>query len=690
MNVTNFSVRGLSTNATAGFLSASSGTLKISGNNTFSGTLSSFAPFSLGSNVQLWFNNPNFTILGQAGDVSVLGAIRMSQGVFNIGTTINNILNMSGANSYLYIDGGEINIAGICSTFLTTYEQRGGVVNVCTVGNNSSFAPSFSLQSGSTFIMTDGMLRLVKANSNASAISRTDYSNLATANTILGGKLVLGKVGETTSIGGFVNFYALGNMPNVELSGGIPNLILNSKNDIDVFGNITIPVNGRIVSGSVSLRVNDGTLTNNGSIFIPASSSGGLFFTGKGAAGCTYKGTGQAVSNANEISRVIVDHPVGLTIDPATVNNLVTTNFFLQRGNVFGANKITIGNNNSATISIGSASGLEAAGNFDVSPTFNTGLGTLGLTYLGPSLSRNTGKEIPPSRIVYNLTLSNGGAPLTVTGGNLQVTNNLTFTTGNINMNGDTLTLGNSPSSPSLLTLTSSSSVIYNGKFRRWMPNNNGTVRQFPVGISGIKRNLAITYTTLPTTGGTLTAEWVAAPGGAIGLPLTEGALPINSTITEGYWRMTAADGLSGGVFTATATAQQVTGVNDFTQTVLVKRADNASPWLLDGTHVTTFGSNTSLTLSRTGLVGFGEFAVGLPNVSTPLTTTWTGALSTAWEDAGNWSDGIPSAITGATIPSGRPRYPIINVSTSVKSISIADGASVTTATSVVVTITGN
>jgi Fibronectin type III domain len=63
MNLSNFSVRGVSTNATTGFLTLSVGTLKISGNNTFSGTLTSSAPFSLGSATYLWVNNPNFTIL---------------------------------------------------------------------------------------------------------------------------------------------------------------------------------------------------------------------------------------------------------------------------------------------------------------------------------------------------------------------------------------------------------------------------------------------------------------------------------------------------------------------------------------------------------------------------------------------------------------------------------------------------
>ena len=66
----------------------------------------------------------------------------------------------------------------------------------------------------------------------------------------------------------------------------------------------------------------------------------------------------------------------------------------------------------------------------------------------------------------------------------------------------------------------------------------------------------------------------------------------------------------------------------------------------------------------------------------------WTGAVSTAWETAGNWSGNqVPSASSAVIIPAGRPRYPVVSVTTTVKSISCAAGASVTVATGVVLNI---
>ncbi len=66
----------------------------------------------------------------------------------------------------------------------------------------------------------------------------------------------------------------------------------------------------------------------------------------------------------------------------------------------------------------------------------------------------------------------------------------------------------------------------------------------------------------------------------------------------------------------------------------------------------------------------------------------WTGNINTAWENAGNWSDNaVPNSNSAVSIPSGRPRYPLVNSNTTVKSINCATGASVTVAPGVIVTI---
>lgn len=54
----------------------------------------------------------------------------------------------------------------------------------------------------------------------------------------------------------------------------------------------------------------------------------------------------------------------------------------------------------------------------------------------------------------------------------------------------------------------------------------------------------------------------------------------------------------------------------------------------------------------------------------------WTGAVSTAWENAGNWSCGsIPDSNSVVYIEAGKPRYPIVTSNASCKTIFTATGA---------------
>ncbi len=62
----------------------------------------------------------------------------------------------------------------------------------------------------------------------------------------------------------------------------------------------------------------------------------------------------------------------------------------------------------------------------------------------------------------------------------------------------------------------------------------------------------------------------------------------------------------------------------------------------------------------------------------TPTTTLWTGAVSTAWEDPMNWSNGlVPDINTVVTIPSVVPRYPEVSSNAACYRISVMPSASV-------------
>jgi hypothetical protein len=74
----------------------------------------------------------------------------------------------------------------------------------------------------------------------------------------------------------------------------------------------------------------------------------------------------------------------------------------------------------------------------------------------------------------------------------------------------------------------------------------------------------------------------------------------------------------------------------------------------------------------------------------TVTSDAWTGAISSAWDNSGNWCGGIPTSTTDVVIPSSAPNQPIITaaVSGNCNSININSGTNVTIYGSLIVTTT--
>lgn len=109
---------------------------------------------------------------------------------------------------------------------------------------------------------------------------------------------------------------------------------------------------------------------------------------------------------------------------------------------------------------------------------------------------------------------------------------------------------------------------------------------------------------------------------------------------------------------------------------------NNSSP-----TNLTAIG--TTLFFTATEVVHNSELWK-LETVVAAGSTTWTGNISDVWENAGNWSNGVPGSTTDVIIPAGRPNYPVIRANTSVKSINSFPGTSVQVATGISIIINGN
>jgi len=193
----------------------------------------------------------------------------------------------------------------------------------------------------------------------------------------------------------------------------------------------------------------------------------------------------------------------------------------------------------------------------------------------------------------------------------------------NINCNGYTLTLGESPTQ--IGTLNRSSGNII-GNFKRWFAANTnvGSTGLMPLGTASIYRPIQVNFTSAPSSGGTLTATFITGTGGNSGFPIydftTSPIVLLNKTAYEGYWKVTPTDGLAGGVYTCTATATGFSGITSVSDLRLVRRNILATSWSLAGTSVLGSGTAAIPIVSTTGITTLGgEFAVSSDSSINPL-----------------------------------------------------------------------
>jgi hypothetical protein len=237
-------------------------------------------------------------------------------------------------------------------------------------------------------------------------------------------------------------------------------------------------------------------------------------------------------------------------------------------------------------------------------------------TFGGAGTFRNS--VTSPTSNVSSLTVNNTSTTGVTLNVPFSIGNTLALSNGVINTsNTNLLTLGTSAASSGTLTYNAGR---VNGPFKRWIGTTTGA-RQFPVGTASLLEDANINFTAAPTAGGSLTAQWIGgAPGFPNTTPLTEGSLNVAAVSNAGQWQIDAADGLTGGTYTATFRPLGNLNVIDFSKSVLVKRPSAGGDWTLNGVHVTTTGTNAAPVLSRTGMSGFSQFAIGGElNVALPI-----------------------------------------------------------------------
>jgi hypothetical protein len=273
-----------------------------------------------------------------------------------------------------------------------------------------------------------------------------------------------------------------------------------------------------------------------------------------------------------------------LTIGPNVTFAPAMTGIFAIQGNI---------NNNgvAAALSCTSSEGLALNG--------SAGQSILGT---GTTLFIGTG-----------ITLDNA-AGLTIGNPNVYVNSTLFMKSGNITTGANTLTIGTSAGAVGALIRTSGTVI---GNLQRWIPASVATTA-FPIGTATSYNEAQVAFTSAPATGGTLLGTFIPTfPAGSTLTysPVNDGGLVLNNIVPGGYWSISSANGLSGGTYDLTLNADQLNITVGIDSVRIIKRADGASPWTLDG----SAGTNSGISIVRTGMSGFSDFSLGGPVEQVPV-----------------------------------------------------------------------
>lgn len=198
--------------------------------------------------------------------------------------------------------------------------------------------------------------------------------------------------------------------------------------------------------------------------------------------------------------------------------------------------------------------------------------------------------------------------------------------------------------------------------------------------------------TTLTLNSLTGTTKITVANDNGAGAPNVNFATGTTTTVLgDYYWRITPNVAPTAGTYDVSFSKSAFTnGVVDANRYVVLKRIATGNPWTFEGvktastqTGGTTSGqtvSNATVATGLTGLSKFSDFVIGINSTAVAtstavITSTWTGNTNTEWNNAGNWSNGIPNATIDAVIPSGLTNYPTIyTVGNNARSLTINSG----------------
>jgi hypothetical protein len=287
----------------------------------------------------------------------------------------------------------------------------------------------------------------------------------------------------------------------------------------------------------VKVTSSSGCNSTSGAVMITVFSSGGWLggTSNDWATASNWCGLSVPTSTTD----VTITNGTGITYMPTIKSGTTASSRNLTISNTYPASSLTI---STPTASLSIYGNLTNNGTLtDSSITSTTGVLLLGSTL--QTISGSSGTTL------NDLTINNssGASPgISISSNNLSVSKNLTMTSGIINLNGTTFTLGTAATDTGKLIY--SSGRMYGGNLMRWFSKNpvlqGSNASLFPIGTVSDYRPIYFSDSSGISSGGTIRASHTDV-NAATAVSFPDGSFTVQVR-TNSYWTVTSSNGLSG------------------------------------------------------------------------------------------------------------------------------------------------
>ncbi len=287
-------------------------------------------------------------------------------------------------------------------------------------------------------------------------------------------------------------------------------------------------------------------------------------------------------------------------------------------------------------ITLTAGGSFSVKGNWENCGTFTPSTHTVTFNgQISQTLSRVSGEEI-----FYRLTAATAANTI-IFSNDVKVTNTITMSGSNFNLNGYTLTVGNNAAA----TLSRTLGHVYNGTWKRWFPAsaitaNSGSFHGlFPVGTHNNYRPVMITSTANPTTAGYVSVKHNNAIS-VREVTYTDNEGSSIEAIAEQNAEISTS-GLNGGTYTLEVKYGGLGSAGHVSNLKMITYAEDSTLGS-HGTHLTTLGPMNSPTARRSGLTRANlnnRWVVGTNDKeATPLYRYVYSRASGNWNSTSVWS----------------------------------------------------